>query len=133
MIRRPPRSTLFPYTTLFRSISGSSVDTTVLVTTRDRRACSIVCATRGRPATSRTFFFGSRCDPPRAGMTARTSMASAGPSELGHDRALTLIDPLDPIAQGRLHRADIPHHSLEPLRLDRRCVVAAPHRPVEGD
>src|SRR5260370_41608870 len=24
MIRRPPRSTLFPYTTLFRSISGSS-------------------------------------------------------------------------------------------------------------
>src|SRR3712207_7203232 len=25
MIRRPPRSTLFPYTTLFRSISGSPV------------------------------------------------------------------------------------------------------------
>src|SRR2546422_8649342 len=25
MIRRPPRSTLFPYTTLFRSISGSLV------------------------------------------------------------------------------------------------------------
>src|SRR5690349_23504361 len=25
MIRRPPRSTLFPYTTLFRSIPGSSV------------------------------------------------------------------------------------------------------------
>src|SRR3712207_7206109 len=24
MIRRPPRSTLFPYTTLFRSLSGSS-------------------------------------------------------------------------------------------------------------
>src|SRR3989442_7365066 len=24
MIRRPPRSTLFPYTTLFRSISGSA-------------------------------------------------------------------------------------------------------------
>src|SRR5258707_5277801 len=24
MIRRPPRSTLFPYTTLFRSVSGSS-------------------------------------------------------------------------------------------------------------
>src|SRR3712207_7548059 len=24
MIRRPPRSTLFPYTTLFRSIAGSS-------------------------------------------------------------------------------------------------------------
>src|SRR2546428_9370945 len=26
MIRRPPRSTLFPYTTLFRSISGSRFD-----------------------------------------------------------------------------------------------------------
>src|SRR3712207_9413599 len=25
MIRRPPRSTLFPYTTLFRSIQGSNV------------------------------------------------------------------------------------------------------------
>src|SRR2546422_1922351 len=26
MIRRPPRSTLFPYTTLFRSVSGKSLD-----------------------------------------------------------------------------------------------------------
>src|SRR3712207_7379132 len=26
MIRRPPRSTLFPYTTLFRSASGGQVD-----------------------------------------------------------------------------------------------------------
>src|SRR2546426_7021958 len=26
MIRRPPRSTLFPYTTLFRSLDGSGVD-----------------------------------------------------------------------------------------------------------
>src|SRR2546425_10081369 len=26
MIRRPPRSTLFPYTTLFRSIAGSELD-----------------------------------------------------------------------------------------------------------
>src|SRR5438552_6715559 len=28
MIRRPPRSTLFPYTTLFRSIASSSTDPT---------------------------------------------------------------------------------------------------------
>src|SRR2546430_6118824 len=27
MIRRPPRSTLFPYTTLFRSVIASSADT----------------------------------------------------------------------------------------------------------
>src|SRR2546425_12873175 len=26
MIRRPPRSTLFPYTTLFRSLSGATLD-----------------------------------------------------------------------------------------------------------
>src|SRR2546430_1233163 len=122
-----------PASRLTDAISASSVDTMVLVTRRDRRACSIVCATRGRPATSRTFFFGNRCDPPRAGMIARTSMASARPSELGHDRTLTFIDPFDPIAQGRLHRADIPHQPLEPLRLDGRCVVAAPQRPVQGD
>src|SRR3712207_7891609 len=29
MIRRPPRSTLFPYTTLFRSISSSAVSPSV--------------------------------------------------------------------------------------------------------
>src|SRR2546429_6353422 len=29
MIRRPPRSTLFPYTTLFRSIAGYTVDAEV--------------------------------------------------------------------------------------------------------
>src|SRR3712207_7975445 len=28
MIRRPPRSTLFPYTTLFRSINGAVIATT---------------------------------------------------------------------------------------------------------
>src|SRR3712207_6853912 len=29
MIRRPPRSTLFPYTTLFRSVSGAQVRLTL--------------------------------------------------------------------------------------------------------
>src|SRR5256885_9425601 len=37
MIRRPPRSTLFPYTTLFRS----------------RRACRLVSRQRGQPARHR--------------------------------------------------------------------------------
>src|SRR2546426_2491795 len=32
MIRRPPRSTLFPYTTLFRSQSGSTATVTVVLT-----------------------------------------------------------------------------------------------------
>src|SRR5205814_6770423 len=33
MIRRPPRSTLFPYTTLFRSIGTSSATKNISVTT----------------------------------------------------------------------------------------------------
>src|SRR2546430_6096580 len=40
MIRRPPRSTLFPYTTLFRSLSGFSSPTSLRVEatrTSDRR------------------------------------------------------------------------------------------------
>src|SRR2546430_14615437 len=35
MIRRPPRSTLFPYTTLFRSIKDGWLDTDVIVATPD--------------------------------------------------------------------------------------------------
>src|SRR3712207_7745030 len=38
MIRRPPRSTLFPYTTLFRSSEGSSVNSTP-------RSLSCLCVT----------------------------------------------------------------------------------------
>src|SRR4051794_41606923 len=36
MIRRPPRSTLFPYTTLFRSLSAPAVEVTFLPTDRIR-------------------------------------------------------------------------------------------------
>src|SRR5690242_21417154 len=38
MIRRPPRSTLFPYTTLFRSFTGLVPD---LATLRDRAASKL--------------------------------------------------------------------------------------------
>src|SRR5258708_4467632 len=37
MIRRPPRSTLFPYTTLFRSFNGNFVAATRLVYALGRR------------------------------------------------------------------------------------------------
>ena len=40
MIRRPPRSTLFPYTTLFRSFSGEMPSTT-------REAARLLGETRG--------------------------------------------------------------------------------------
>src|SRR2546430_11974088 len=51
MIRRPPRSTLFPYTTLFRSLVESSLEIQ-----------EIVC---GRPANRRTH----RGSPARCGTT----------------------------------------------------------------
>src|SRR2546426_9195586 len=44
MIRRPPRSTLFPYTTLFRSVGTSRP------TGRDRLARGIGTASRRRPS-----------------------------------------------------------------------------------
>src|SRR5690349_22095104 len=45
MIRRPPRSTLFPYTTLFRSIAGAAAHA-------GGDACDRRCPRRGRQAAS---------------------------------------------------------------------------------
>src|SRR3712207_6956114 len=41
MIRRPPRSTLFPYTTLFRSVEAGVIDLDLLL--------DVPCAHRGDP------------------------------------------------------------------------------------
>src|SRR2546427_9115715 len=51
MIRRPPRSTLFPYTTLFRSLTGKHavVVDVVLYTGRTVRAALDELADFGRP------------------------------------------------------------------------------------
>src|SRR3712207_9420148 len=38
MIRRPPRSTLFPYTTLFRSASMKQLSAMLKQTTKDRKS-----------------------------------------------------------------------------------------------
>src|SRR3712207_8431487 len=48
MIRRPPRSTLFPYTTLFRS-SRSTPGTTATRTCCARRSTAPPASSRGRP------------------------------------------------------------------------------------
>src|SRR3712207_8294931 len=40
MIRRPPRSTLFPYTTLFRSIGKAIPDTEILVVNKEGEECA---------------------------------------------------------------------------------------------
>src|SRR2546421_6852091 len=53
MIRRPPRSTLFPYTTLFRSSSGTSASPRWTTTSRRPPMCSAGTsgATRDRKST----------------------------------------------------------------------------------
>src|SRR5438034_4805924 len=48
MIRRPPRSTLFPYTTLFRSVASVAARTS-------RGSRSRSCARRSRAATSTSW------------------------------------------------------------------------------
>src|SRR5260221_10520439 len=43
MIRRPPRSTLFPYTTLFRSMNGlADVYRTIIAAAAQRKGCQLV-------------------------------------------------------------------------------------------
>src|SRR3712207_7902492 len=46
MIRRPPRSTLFPYTTLFRSRRGSKVSEDPIQPRRPRRKLEIPASVR---------------------------------------------------------------------------------------
>src|SRR3712207_8767710 len=65
MIRRPPRSTLFPYTTLFRSEScrapGSQVPSLTLNSPRLRPPTSSVCSHFGmRPRPDQVSPFGPR-------------------------------------------------------------------------
>src|SRR5947209_11281440 len=49
MIRRPPRSTLFPYTTLFRSAPARTATARILCHGRGRRCC---CGLRSEEHTS---------------------------------------------------------------------------------
>src|SRR3712207_8975723 len=64
MIRRPPRSTLFPYTTLFRSRAGAEGRPPGTRPALERRAQA-----RGRPA-------------PAAGRERRAALARARPADV---------------------------------------------------
>src|SRR5258705_1227574 len=48
MIRRPPRSTLFPYTTLFRSLVGATSSIFAAAHFASLRACSMSYRSRSR-------------------------------------------------------------------------------------
>src|SRR2546422_5720021 len=56
MIRRPPRSTLFPYTTLFRSLNkkSSSISTPSLIPPQPRLLLSTSCSQTSSALTSGT-------------------------------------------------------------------------------
>src|SRR3712207_6898964 len=67
MIRRPPRSTLFPYTTLFRSL-GEQADRTTdhlsCVGVPDRcRLCPLRCSTKGLRVPRASAASGGGCSP----------------------------------------------------------------------
>src|SRR2546426_2678127 len=63
MIRRPPRSTLFPYTTLFRSPSQGDRHGRPVRTSHARRGCARHRGPHGRPRADRR---GSRAPPRRS-------------------------------------------------------------------
>src|SRR3712207_7001545 len=57
MIRRPPRSTLFPYTTLFRSVSAGADNYMFRVSMVDREQISgLLAYTKANPAAKKIGF-----------------------------------------------------------------------------
>src|SRR3712207_7093797 len=61
MIRRPPRSTLFPYTTLFRSLPAFAEGYQVVIGSRRAAGCEIVRSQKlYRRVGSKVFAFGLR-------------------------------------------------------------------------
>src|ERR1035441_7307337 len=82
MIRRPPRSTLFPYTTLFRS---QSVVSTRCCTPRH------ICAIEGRPSilhqSANIGFAGNLGKRPRAAACAQKSRPEGEKQKFGKQKA----------------------------------------------
>src|SRR5256885_10979053 len=76
MIRRPPRSTLFPYTTLFRSAGG--------------RPCS--SATRARGGSRRTSPHGPRVGRARQGRAPRPAEPKGARAPRRRDRKSTRLN-----------------------------------------
>src|SRR2546426_11523432 len=87
MIRRPPRSTLFPYTTLFRSLERQIKQGQLLLVTGPVR-----------------YYHGRQLVP-------REFVVLADQGEAGPDRGL--VPPVYPATQGPTHRQNpglLPHH-----------------------
>src|SRR2546430_8850842 len=78
MIRRPPRSTLFPYTTLFRSLGGISRASSLVGRARFVRVCDIGFLPKSGDVEARVLFRGA--DPDRA-EDVDDPQKDVGPSE----------------------------------------------------
>src|SRR2546426_12780917 len=104
MIRRPPRSTLFPYTTLFRSLRGVAARVDVHVA--GRLAGRHLAVVQRAHATSRVAVH----DEPAAADVARLRehhREREPDAHCGVDGVSTLLDDLDPdFARERLARHD---------------------------
>src|SRR2546422_10379620 len=57
MIRRPPRSTLFPYTTLFRSRNRYTTEQRLATIAQERRSCGAVPRYGGEDGAEEAFHF----------------------------------------------------------------------------
>src|SRR5258708_34017949 len=82
MIRRPPRSTLFPYTTLFRSLGLYR-----------EIACELTLTEQGQPIKQRTGVGVLRVDPARNAPSQSIAAASPPP-------VLTPVAPSRPATSG---------------------------------
>src|SRR3712207_8779445 len=104
MIRRPPRSTLFPYTTLFRSRPSLSVSTKALA------LFSLIA------------LLPRRGSAPGTPVLSRAVRARTLPQE--RDSNLGLLQYPYPTARGRRGRAISPHSKVHS--------TPRPHIPVDG-
>src|SRR3989449_8888500 len=113
MIRRPPRSTLFPYTTLFRSAPGRRAA---------RRPRVVVVGVRGHDAGAVLRGRGRR----RTDLALRGDEAGERTARARVRPALSDADPLPAVLHGvRSAAAPRPGHS--PVHRTDRARAAAPH------
>src|SRR2546430_13200173 len=73
MIRRPPRSTLFPYTTLFRSVGAQKL---FYYDDRDRQTLKITTERYPAPGTAQTFYYSGQTYDPASNVTQTTDRKS---------------------------------------------------------
>src|SRR2546426_4875660 len=78
MIRRPPRSTLFPYTTLFRSVFSALGDEFSYIQDRFAREAYLATATEGRSRRGLARLVDYRPDPGRSATTLLSVTVAAG-------------------------------------------------------